>query len=74
VEEILVDVREHAGRSLEGMVSCLEPGLFGARLVGGMAGQDGRDVEDDRGFFEGERVLRGGLVGERIVPVASGLG
>jgi hypothetical protein len=34
-----------------------------------MAGEDGRDVEDDGSFFVGERVLRGGFVSKGIKPV-----
>ena len=34
-----------------------------------MAGEDGRDVEDDGSLFVGERVLRGGFVGKGIEPV-----
>jgi hypothetical protein len=33
-----------------------------------MAGEDGRDVEDDRGLFVSERVLRGGFVSKGIEP------
>ena len=50
------------------MVGGLEPDILVAVLVGGVAGQDGGDVEDDGGLLEGERVLRGGLVGEGVEP------
>jgi len=35
---------------------------------GGDGGESSRDVEDDRGFFVGERVLGDGLLGEGVVP------
>lgn len=38
MEEILVDVGEHAGGGLEGVVGGLETGFFGPRLGRGMAG------------------------------------
>jgi hypothetical protein len=68
VEEVFVDVGEHAGRCLEVVVCGLETGIVGAILVCGMAGKNSRDVENDRGFFECEGVLRGWLVSERIIP------
>jgi hypothetical protein len=37
--------------------------------MGGMAGEDSRDVEDDGSLFVGERVLRGGFVSKGIEPV-----
>lgn len=68
VEEVLVDVGEHAGGCLEGVVGHLQPGILGAVLGGGVAGEDGGDVEDDGGLFEGEGELRRGLVGEGVEP------
>lgn len=50
------------------MVGGLEARIFGAVLVGGMAGQDSGNVEDDGGFFIGERVLGDSLVRKSIVP------
>ena len=50
------------------MVGGLEGRLFGTVLEGGMAGEDGGDVEDDGSFLEGEGVLRRGLVGKGIEP------
>lgn len=50
------------------MVCRLETGVVGSVLVGGMAGKDGGDVEDDGSFLEGERVLGSGFMGESIVP------
>ena len=38
-------------------------------LVGGVAGQDGGDVENDAGLFVCEGVLGGRLVREGIKPV-----
>jgi hypothetical protein len=68
VEEVLVDVGEHAGGGLERVVRRLEADILVAVLVGGVAREDGRDVEDDGGLFVGERVLRRGLVGEGVEP------
>lgn len=69
VQKVLVDVGEHACRGLERVICGLEAGFFGPGLVGGMAGEDGGDVEDDGGLFEGERVLGGWFVGECVKPV-----
>lgn len=69
MQEVLVYVGEHAGRSLERVVRSLEPRLLGARLQCSVAGQHGADVEDDGRLLECERVLRGGLVRERVEPV-----
>ena len=52
MEEVLVYVSEHAGGGLEGVIGGLEAGFLGPCLVGGMAGQDGGDVEDDGGLLE----------------------
>lgn len=68
MQEVLVYVGEHAGGSLEGVVGCFESGLFEAVLVRRMAGEHGRDVEDDRSFLEREGVLRGGFVCESVEP------
>ena len=68
---MLVDVCEHAGGSLEGVVGGFEAGVFGAVLVGGVAGEDGGDVEYYGGLFVGERVLGCGFVGEGVEPVMS---
>jgi hypothetical protein len=51
VEEILVDVREHAGGGLERVVRGLEADILVAVLVRGVAGEDGGDVEDDGGLL-----------------------
>lgn len=51
------------------MVGNFEHCLLVAVLVGGMAGENGRDVEDDGSLLVGERVLRGGFVGKGIEPV-----
>ena len=69
MEKVLVNVCEHAGGGLKGMVGCLETGLLGSGLVGRMAGEDGRDVEYYGRLFEGKRVLGCDLVGESIEPV-----
>jgi len=53
---------------LEGVVGGLEADVFVAVLVGRVAGEDGGDVEDDGGFFVGERVLGGWFVGEGVEP------
>jgi len=53
---------------LEGVVGGLEADVFVAVLVGRVAGEDGGDVEDDRGFFVGEGVLGGWFVGEGVEP------
>ena len=74
MQKVLVYVGEHAGGSLKGVVGGLETGFFGTRLVGGMAGQNGGYVEDYGGFFEGKRVLGGGLVGESVKPGRRGGG
>jgi hypothetical protein len=57
VEKVLIDVREHASGSLEGVVCSLEADIFVSILVGSVAGEDGGDVEDDGGLFVGEGVL-----------------
>jgi hypothetical protein len=36
------------------VVGGLESGLFGAVLSSSVTGENSRDVEDDRGFLEGE--------------------
>lgn len=68
MEKIIVDVGKHASRGLEGMVGGLESGLIRPVLAGSMRRKDGGDVEDDGGLFEGEGILRRGLVGECIKP------
>lgn len=45
MEEVLVDVCEHAGRSLKGMVCRLQSGVIETVLVRCMARKDGGDVE-----------------------------
>lgn len=50
------------------MVRGLEPDIFVAVLVCSVAGQDGRDVENDACFFVGEGVLGGGFVCECVEP------
>lgn len=37
--------------------------------MGGMAGENGRDVEDDGSLLVGERVLRSGFVSKGVEPV-----
>lgn len=70
VQEILVDIGKHAGRSLEIAVCSFEGYGIMAGLLCGMTGEYGGDVEDGRGFFVSEGVLRGGLVGKGIVPIS----
>jgi hypothetical protein len=53
------------------VVGGLEARLLGSRLVGGMAGEDGGDVEDDGGFLKRERVLGGCLVRKGVEPEES---
>lgn len=68
MEEVFVDISEHASGCLEGMIGCLESSVFVSVLICSMAGQNGGDVEDDGGFLVGQRVLCGGFVGECIEP------
>lgn len=69
MQEVFVDVREHARRCLKAMVCGLETCVLVAVLVRSVAGEDGRNVEDYRGFFVGEAVLRRRFVGESIEPI-----
>ena len=69
MQEVLVDVGEHACGSLERVIGGLEAGIIGTVLVCGMTGQDGRDVEDNRCFLVCERVLGSGFVCEGIIPM-----
>jgi len=50
------------------VVGNLEVGFLVAVLMGGMTGEDSRDVEDDGSLFVGKRVLGGGFVGKGIEP------
>jgi hypothetical protein len=68
MEEVLVDISEHARRGLKVMVGSLERGLLATVLGSSMAGEDSRYVEDDGGFFKSKRILRGGFMGEGIEP------
>ena len=68
MQEILVDVGEHARGCLERVVGRLKPGVVGSVLVGGMAGQDGGDIEDDGRFLKGQGILGGRLMSEGIIP------
>ena len=53
MEEVFVNVRKHARRGLEGVVGSLEGRVVGSVLEGSMAGEDGGDIEDNRGLFKG---------------------
>ena len=68
MKEVLVDVGEHAGGGLKGMVGGLEAGVVGSILIRGMAGEYRGDVEDDRRLLVGQGILRGRLVGKGIEP------
>jgi hypothetical protein len=68
MEEVLVDISEHARRGLKVMVGSLERGLLATVLGSSMAGEDSRYVKDDGGFFKSKRILRGGFMGEGIEP------
>ncbi len=68
MQEVLVDICEHAGGGLERVVGGLESGLFEAVLVRRMAREHSGNIEDDRSFLECERVLRGGFVRESVKP------
>lgn len=50
------------------MVGGFQAGFFGSSLMGSMAGEYSRDIEDDRGLLKRQRVLRSGLVREGIEP------
>jgi hypothetical protein len=50
------------------MVCGFDANILGPVLVGGMAGKDGGDVEDDGSFLESQGVLGSGLMSKRIVP------
>lgn len=69
VEKILVDICEHAGRCLEGVVGGLETSIFGAVLDGCIAGQDSGDIENQRCLLKSQRVLRGRLLRKSIEPM-----
>jgi hypothetical protein len=69
VQKVLIDICEHASRSLEAVVCGLETRVFMPILVRGMAGEDGGDVEDYGGFLVCEAVLRRRFVGECVEPV-----
>jgi len=51
------------------VVRRLEADIFVAVLVGGVAGEDGGNVEDDGGFLVCQRVLRGGFVCKGVEPI-----
>ena len=68
MQEILVDIGEHAGGCLEGMVSSLEACIFMSVLMGSVAGEDSCNIEDYGSFFVGKRVLGGRLVCKGIEP------
>lgn len=68
MQEVLVDICEHASGGLERVVGGFESGLLEAVLVRCMAGEHSGNVEDDRSFLERERVLRGGFVCESVKP------
>lgn len=53
MEEVLVDVGEHASGGLERVVGGLEADVLGPQLVCSMAGEHSGDVEDDGSFLEG---------------------
>lgn len=50
------------------MECCLKSGIIGSVLVRRVAGQDGRDVKQDRRFLKGKRVLGCRLLREGIIP------
>lgn len=68
MKKIFIDVSEHTGRGLERMICRLEPGFIKPVLIGSVTRKDGGYVEDDRGFFVSERILRSGFVGKSIEP------
>ena len=70
MQEVLVDVREHAGGSLEGVVRGLEPDILVSVLIRSMTRQDCGYVEDDRTLLIRQRVLRCRFVGKGIEPCA----
>lgn len=53
MEEVLVNIGEHAGGGLKRVVGSLEADVLGPQLVRSMAGEHGGDVEDDGSFLEG---------------------
>lgn len=50
------------------MICRLESGLIKPVLIGSVARKDRGYVEDDRGFFIRERILRSRFVGKSIEP------
>lgn len=68
VQEIFVDICEHAGSRLEGMVSCLKACIFVSVLMSSMTGEDSGNIEDNGCLFIGKRVLRSWLVCKGIEP------
>ena len=69
MEEVLIDVGEHPRGRLEGVICGFEANILGAVLVRGVAGEYGRNIENNRSFLECQRVLRCRLVGKRIIPM-----
>ena len=53
------------------MICCLKTGVFSAILVGGMARENGGDIEYDGSFLESQGVLGGGLMSKCIIPGVS---
>jgi hypothetical protein len=53
------------------VISGFQARIIRTVLVRCMTGKDCGDIENDRCLLEGERVLRGRLVGERIIPKGS---
>lgn len=68
MQEVLIDVCKHSSGCLERVVGCFDTSIISAVLIGGMTGEDGGYVEDDRCLFIGQRVLGSRLVSERVVP------
>ena len=69
VQEILVDIGEHASRRTRVVVSSLEAFRIGAGIGGGEGREDGGEEVDDRGFLERKGGLGGDFGGEGVVPV-----
>ena len=71
MQEVFVDISEHACGCLERVECRFETKLFGTILVRSMTGQNSRDIEDDGCLFVRERELRRGLVSKSVIPVTT---